>query len=159
MATFPELFRSNTNPFRELSRVQRDMDRIFDGFYERPLKTGDVSLATSNWAPPCEIHETATAYELRAEMPGIRKEDIKIDIEENRVSFAAEKRSHRNGETGKDTKTHFSEFSYGSFSRSFSLPQSIDLEKSGAAFDHGVLTITLTKAAPPAAKTRTLAVK
>jgi HSP20 family protein len=159
MATFPELFRSNTNPFRELSRVQREMDRIFDGFYERPFKTGDVSLASSNWAPPCEIHETATAYELRAEMPGIRKEDIKIDIEENRVSFAAEKRSQRNGEAAKDAKTHFSEFSYGSFSRSFSLPQSIDLEKSGAAFDHGVLTITLTKAAPPAAKTRTLTVK
>ena len=158
MANLPELFRTNTNPFRELARVQREMDRLFDGFYERPYKGGDLTTAQNTWAPPCEIHESQNAYELRAEMPGIRKEDIKIDIEENRVSFSAEKKSQWKSDT-KDAKTHFSELSYGSFSRTFTLPQAVDLEKSGAAFDHGVLTITLTKAAPPAAKSRTLAVK
>ncbi len=91
--------------------------------------------------------------------PSWAEENIKVDIEENRVSFSAEKRNSRTQDASKESKTHFSEFSYGSYSRSFTLPQTIDLEKSGAAFDDGVLTITLTKAAPPAAKARTLAIK
>ena len=160
MATFPELFRSNsTNPLREVSRVQREIDRLFDGFYDRPWRAGEGAAPASAWAPPCEVHETAAAYELRAEMPGVKKEDIQVDIEEDRVSFRAEKKSAWKGEANKDARTHFSELTYGVFTRSFTLPHSIDLEKSGAAFDHGVLTITLTKAAPPAAKSRTLAVK
>lgn len=161
MANLPEFFRSHTpgNPFRDLARVQREMDRIFDGFYDRPFKGTETAMTAGNWSPPCEVHETPNAYELRAELPGIRKEDIKVDIEENRVSFSAEKRNTRTQDASKENKTHFSEFSYGSYSRTFTLPQSIDLEKSGAAFDHGVLSITLTKAAPPAAKARTLAIK
>lgn len=116
-------------------------------------------MTAGNWSPPCEVRETPNAYELRAELPGTRKEDISIDIDENRVSFSAEKRNRRTQDASREGKTHFSEFSYGSYSRSLTLPQTIDLEKSGAAFDHGVLTITLTKAAPPAAKARTLAIK
>jgi HSP20 family protein len=134
------------------------MDRLFDGFYDRSYKGGDGTTTANTWAPPCEIHETQNSYELRAEMPGIRKEDIKINIEENRVSFSAEKKSQWKSDA-KDAKTHFSELSYGSLSRTFTLPLAVDLEKSGAAFDHGVLTITLTKAAPPTAKSHTLAVK
>lgn len=158
MANLPELFRTNTNPFRELARVQREMDRLFDGFYDKPYRNTEAAATAGAWAPPCEIHENQNSYELRAEMPGIRKEDIKIDIEENRVSFSAEKKAQWKSDN-RDSKTHFSELSYGSFSRTFTLPQAVDLEKSGAAFDHGVLTITLTKASPPAAKSRTLAVK
>lgn len=156
MSLFPELFRQNqSSPFRDLARVQRELDRAFESWFERPaaLKTGDVT-GVASWTPPCEIYETESGYELSAELPGVRKEDIKVDIEDNRVSFSAEKKSEK-----RDARTHVSEFSYGTFSRSFTLPQEINLERSGASFENGVLKINLTKATESAPKARTLTVK
>lgn len=154
MSLLPDFFRGTSagNPFREFSRLQREMDRLLDPL-DRPGRA-DYGLAIHTWAPACEITETEQAYELKAELPGVKKDDVKIDLEENRVSLTAEKREEK-----KDDKKHFSEVTYGTYSRTFSLPQAIDTERSVASFEHGVLKISMSKAKPTAAKSRSISIK
>ncbi len=154
MSFLPDFFRGapNSNPFRELSRMQREMERMFD-HYDRSGRT-DLGTPAGTWAPVCEVAETEHAYEIKAELPGVRKEDVKIDLEENRISFSAEKREEK-----KDEKRHFSEVTYGTYSRTFTLPKAVDTERSTASFDQGVLKILVTKTKPAGAKTRSLSIK
>ena len=156
MAFLPDFFRSSEthNPFREFSRLQREVDRALDTIYDRPRSPGSLTPTTSLWAPACEIRETDQAYEVRAEMPGMKKDEIKIELEENRITLSAERKEEKH-----DDKKHLSEFNYGSYLRSFTLPTAVDTERSAAQYENGVLSVSLTKLAPAASKNRRIRVK
>ncbi len=126
-------------PFRELAQMQDRINRIFGDVYTRRY-TDDV-MQRGDWIPVVDIFENNDQeIVLRAELPGIAKEDVDVRVENNTLTLKGErKREHE----VKDDQYHRVERSYGTFSRSFSLPSRIDTDKVRADFKDGVLTITL----------------
>lgn len=115
---------------------------------------GSPDVSTHTWMPPVDIRETAESLLVQAELPGLRKEDIDITLENNVLTLSGERRFE------KDTKEkdyHRVERSYGSFARSFSLPSTVQADKVDATFKDGVLTIHIAKA--EAARPRKISVK
>lgn len=127
-------------PFRELAQMQDRINRIFGDAYTRRYDDDDV-MQRGEWMPPVDIFENgAEEIVLRAELPGVTKEDIDIRVENNTLTLKGERK--RDAEV-KNEQYHRVERSYGTFSRSFSLPSRIDSEKVRADFRDGVLSITL----------------
>jgi len=126
------------NPFREFSKMQTDLERLFDDFFKAaPQATADFGLA-----PSCEIKEDSASYNLRFDIPGVKKEDIKIEFNRGVLSVSAERREEKKSE---DEKTRASEIYYGSFSRSLMLPSSVDEKMIDAKYDNGVLSVKIPK--------------
>ena len=100
-------------------------------------------MSTRSWAPPVDIKETPDSLVLSAELPGIDKKDVHINIEENVLTISGE-RSFSRDEKKEDY--HRIERVYGSFSRSFTLPRNVKLDAVKANFENGVLTVTIPKA-------------
>ncbi|HET8997989.1 MAG TPA: Hsp20/alpha crystallin family protein [Acetobacteraceae bacterium] len=129
-----------------------EMDRLFDrfagGFGFPSLSrmfdggNGGVETAFSVPSPAVDITEDDAAYKLSAELPGMAETEIEVSVVDDTLTIKGEKKQ----ETEKQEKNYYlSERSYGSFQRSFALPDSVDAEKIGAEFAKGVLTVTLPK--------------
>lgn len=115
------------------------MDRLFDNFYTmRPARTENSAV----WAPSVDVSEDSTNFYLRAELPGISREAIDLEVEENVLSIRGERRFEKK-EDGENF--HFVERSYGSFYRSFTLPRNVDSENIGAEYRDGVLSVMIPK--------------
>lgn len=128
------------DPFRELSTMQDRINRIFGDAYTRRYDDGDLTQR-GEWLPSVDIYENANhEIVLKAELPGITREDIDLRVENNTLTLRGERK--RDTEV-KDDQYHRVERSYGAFTRSFSLPTRIDTEKVRAEFKDGVLSITL----------------
>jgi len=112
------------------------------GFYVRPLH-GDPLPSASQIR--IEVKDTPESYSVEAELPGVRKDDIQITVEDNVVTLSAEIK--QNDEQRQGTQVLRSERYYGSVSRSFALPQPVDSSQSSAKFDNGVLNLVLPKRA------------
>ena len=113
-----------------------DFDRMLAGFL-RPL-----SGHAEGWMPPADLRESDSAYIIEAELPGVQKDDVELTYEDGVLTFSGE----RKFESAEDNKNyHRIERSYGTFSRSFSLPQDVSQEKVVAQFENGLLTISLPK--------------
>jgi HSP20 family protein len=126
------------DPFRELSTMQERINRIFGDAYRR---NDDDVLSRGDWLPPVDIFENDQhEIVLRAELPGLKREDIEIRVENNTLTLRGERK--RDTEVKQD-QYHRVERAYGAFGRSFSLPSTVNPEKVTAAFNDGVLTITL----------------
>jgi HSP20 family protein len=126
-------------PFRELAQMQDRINRIFGDAYTR--RYDDDVMQRGEWIPPVDIYETsAQEIVLRAELPGVAKEDIDLRVENNTLTL---KGTRKREADVKEDQYHRVERSYGSFIRSFSLPSRIDTEKVRAEFKDGVLSITL----------------
>jgi HSP20 family protein len=127
------------DPFRDLASMQDRINRIFGEAY---LRNNDEDvLNRGDWRPPVDIYENDKhEIVLRAELPGLKREDIDIRVENNTLTLRGERK--RDAEV-KQESYHRVERSYGGFSRSFSLPATVNTEKVSAAFADGVLTITL----------------
>jgi HSP20 family protein len=124
-------------PFRELAAVQARLNRIFT----EPYENGDDALAQANWVPPVDVFETAQhELVLKAELPGVKKEDIDLKVENNTLTIRGERK--REVET-KEEGYHRVERSYGGFARSFTLPSTVNAEAVKADYRDGVLTVTL----------------
>ena len=123
------------DPFNEL------VDDLFKGFLVRPLGDGGAALPRAK----VDVAEKNGAYVVTAELPGVKKEDIHVDIDGAQVTLAAEVK--REKEAAKDERVLHSERVYGKVSRSFTLPQEIDETKAEARFRDGVLELTLPKKA------------
>jgi HSP20 family protein len=95
------------------------------------------------WIPPVDVQETENAFIFTAELPGLSKDDVSITLEENLLTLSGE-RSLKEKEEGENF--HRIERSYGSFSRSFSLPSQVDASKVDASFKDGLLTVEIAKA-------------
>src|SRR5262245_7501366 len=99
-------------------------------------------VARSTWAPPVDIFERQDNLVIRAEVPGIQKEDMDVRIENGVLTLHGERREEKDV---KDVSTHLMERVYGSFTRSFSLPTTVDAAKVSAAYKDGVLEVTVPK--------------
>ena len=129
------------DPFRELEEVSDRLNRMF----ARPAVTrtnGKETMIVADWTPSVDISETEGEYQIKAEIPDVKKEDVKVTLEDGVLTIQGE-RKHEKEEKGK--KFHRIERSYGSFVRTFSLPDVIDEEKVKAEFKDGVLTLTMPK--------------
>jgi len=128
------------DPFRDLVTLREKMNRLFED-----AVTGrgeDKDLVTSSWAPAVDIYEDENQLVLTAEVPGIEEKDIEIKLEDNTLSIHGERKMEK--ET-KEENYHRIERAYGSFYRSFTLPNYIDQEKIRAEHENGVLKITMPK--------------
>lgn len=124
------------DPFRELNQMQDRINRIFGDTYR-----GSDDLSRGDWMPPVDIFENDNhEIVLKAELPGIKREDIDIRVENNLLTIRGERK--REEETRQES-FHRVERVYGTFSRSFALPSTIDTEKVSADFKDGVLTVAL----------------
>ena len=110
-------------------------------------------VSTSAWLPSVDVFEDKESLKIVAELPGLKPEDVKITLENSTLTLRGEKKQVAEEKT---ERVHRYERSYGSFERSFSLPNTVDADKVAASFENGVLTITLPKAEK--AKPREIAV-
>jgi HSP20 family protein len=133
------------DPFNEL------VDDLFKGFFVRPMYAG-----TQEALPRLrvEVAEKNGAYTVTAELPGAKKEDIKVDVDGAQVTLSAEVK--REKEVAEGDRLLHTERQYGKVSRSFTLPQELDEEKVAATFKDGILELTLPKKTAPARKAITI---
>ena len=134
------------DPIKELEDVYTRLNRIFGRTLSR-TETGKELLATVDWAPSVDISETDTAYLLKGEIPGVKKEDVKITIEGGMLTIQGERKQEKE-EKGK--KFHRVECSYGSFLRSFRMPDDADENNVKAEFKDGMINVTLAKSSAKA---------
>lgn len=128
------------DPFRELEDMSERLNRVFS----RPAlrNNGKESMTVADWMPTVDISETDGEYLIKAELPEVKKEDVKVTVENGVLTLQGERRQERE-EKGK--KYHRVERSYGSFVRSFTLPESVDEGGVKAEYKDGVLNLHLPK--------------
>jgi len=127
-------------PFRDLVSIQDEMNQLFDDFFGRPVTRTEWTEGV--WSPTVDVSEDEDNVIIKAEMPGTKKEDVKISIQDNVLTLKGQKKQEKEE---KDKNYHRVERSYGSFCRSFQLPTSVKTDKIKANYKDGVLNITLPK--------------
>ena len=132
--------RSGWNPFRELEEMSDRLNRVV----ARAPRGGNENeaMTMADWTPSVDISETTAEYVIEAEIPEVKKEDVRVTLEHGVLTVRGMRR-HKAEE--KDRKYHRVERSYGSFVRSFSLPDLVDDTKVQAVFKDGILTLHLPK--------------
>jgi HSP20 family protein len=123
-------------PFRDLLALQERLNRGFDS----SRQTGEEQLGT--WAPAVDIYETEKEIVLKADLPGLKLEDVDISLNNNVLSVRGERRFEKDV---KEDNYHRVERAYGNFVRTFTLPNTVNVEQIDATYDNGVLKITLPK--------------
>ena len=125
-------------PFQDLATVQDRMNRLFNEFHNRH---DDDVMTRGAWVPPVDIFENGNKeLVIKAELPAMTREDIDVTVENQTLTIRGEKKFNHEV---KDEQYHRVERTYGSFSRSFSLPSTVDVTKVSADYKDGVLTVTL----------------
>jgi HSP20 family protein len=127
-------------PFRDMMNIQDEVNRLFDDFLGRPLLRTEWSEEV--WSPSVDISETEDKVIIKAEMPGLNKDEVKISLQDNTLTLMGEKKQEK---VEKDANYHRVERSYGVFNRSFTLPTSVKSDKIKATYKDGILSITLPK--------------
>jgi HSP20 family protein len=129
-------------PFRDLLATEREFDRLFREAFSPLFGEREGEFSTRAWAPAVDIFETDNSIVLKAELPGVDPKDVEVRVEDNTLYLKGERKFEN--ET-KEENYHRIERSYGSFARSFVLPNSMDAEKVAAEYQDGLLTLTLPK--------------
>jgi HSP20 family protein len=124
--------------FSELSRMQEEMNRYFDDFFGEQRR----GLAEGAWLPAVDVSETDSEMVVRAELPGMTQDDIEVNLQDNVLTLKGEKKQEKKEEK---ENYHRVERSYGSFSRSFTLPAGVNQDEVKATFKDGVLEIAMPK--------------
>ena len=130
------------DPFRELDDLQNRLSTMFG---RAPVKKeGDKreALTVAEWAPLVDIVEDDKNYVIKAELPGIKKEEIKVGVQDDVLTISGQRHYEKEE---KDKKFHRIERAYGSFMRSFTIPEDSDGEKVSAEFKDGILIVHLPK--------------
>jgi len=125
--------------FGDLTRMQEDMNRFFDEFFGEHRR----GLSEGAWLPAVDVSETDNEFVVRAELPGMSHEDIDINVQDNILTLKGEKKQEKNEE---GENFHRLERSYGSFSRSFTLPTGVKPDDIKASFKDGILHVSMPKA-------------
>lgn len=136
------------DPFRELEDVSNSLNRFFGRSAARTESNREM-LAVADWMPSVDISETDAAYLIKAEIPDVKKEDVKVTIQDGMLTIQGERKLDKE-EKGK--KFHRIERSYGSFVRSFQVPDDADETAVKAEFKDGMINVTLPKSAKAKAK-------
>lgn len=129
------------DPFRDLTSIQERMNQIFEDALSRS-RGRDEGLRTGMWTPAVDIYEKNDAVVVKAELPGVEKDQISVEVKDGILTLRGERKFERDV---KEESYHRIERSYGTFLRSFSLPVSVDQDKVKAAFRDGVLEVELPK--------------
>jgi HSP20 family protein len=131
-------------PAREMHSLQSEMNRLFNNFFEPTTggNGGNGGNAFRRWSPAMDLVETDNHYVLKADLPGVSEDDVKIELEDNVLTVSGERKSsHEEGKQG----YYRVERSYGAFSRTLTLPEGVDADSINATFDSGVLTVEIPK--------------
>jgi HSP20 family protein len=128
------------DPARELDTLQTDINQVFDTFFGGRTANG----AARRWVPAIDLAETDDQLVLSADLPGLDKDDVSIEIKDGVLTVSGERKAEH-----EETKNgyHRVERAYGGFSRSLSLPRGVDAEQVQAEFDKGVLEVRIPKPA------------
>lgn len=129
------------NPARDFQVLQNQLNSLFEPFASR-FGLGDEDWSRATWVPPVDLEETGEKLILRAELPGMKAEDIDIRFENGVLTLRGERR-FENSENNRNF--HRVERAYGSFARSFTLPSSIDTERVTANYQNGILELEMPK--------------
>ena len=144
------------NPFDEMRRLQREMDDMFAGFFERGVEGGRNLMNWGTRVPLSDIEDTGDAFKITAELPGLAKEDINIKVDKDSIEISAERKDVKE----KDEKNfYYCERSYSGYRRRFGLPAEIDPNKVDAEYVDGVLQVTMKKLASESKKVKEVKVK
>lgn len=130
---------ANITRFNPIAPIEDMFDELTRGFFVRPLslpRQADLQIKL-------DVKEDEKAYKVRAELPGVKKEDIHVDVEGNHISLSAETSAQREEKEGE--KTIYRERTYGMVSRQFDLPTEVDPQGCKAEYKDGVLDLTLPK--------------
>jgi HSP20 family protein len=148
--------RRPTNPFELMRSVSEEMDRLFGDFGIRrrwPFAMFGRESGEALWAPDIEVEERGSKLIVRADLPGLTKNDVKVEVTDDALTIEGE-RTHE--EEKKEERYYDTERSYGRFSRSIALPEGANAETAKATFKDGVLEITLDAPEPRATTARRL---
>ena len=126
-------------PVRELHTMQQEMNRLFNSFFDAPTAAGN---GPRRWVPAMDLVELDDHFVLRADLPGLGEEDVKIEITDDVLTLSGERRFEH--ETRKEGFFRL-ERGAGSFSRSLTLPEGVDADAVSASFDKGVLEVRIPK--------------
>lgn len=154
MLTRWEPFKTTLDPFKELEEMERRLSTLFGRAPARTNGDKREALTVTEWTPLVDIVEDEKEYLIKAELPELKKEDVKVTVQDDVLTLSGE-RKYEKEEKGK--KYHRVERAYGSFERSFTLPDDADGAKVSAEFKDGVLKIHLPKSEK--AKPKAIAVK
>lgn len=129
------------NPFHELEEVSDRLNRML-ARPAAPGTSGKETMIVADWTPSVDISETEGEYQIKAEIPDVKREDVKVTLEDGVLTIQGQRKQEKEE---KGTKYHRIERSYGSFARTFSLPDVIEIDKVKAEFKDGVLNLHLPK--------------
>ncbi len=129
------------DPLRDLLSIQDRMNRLFEQTLSR--SRSDEGMAASTWSPAVDIYETPETIVMKAELPGLAREDIEIHVRDNTLTLKGERRFAKDVQQENYLRI---ERVYGAFQRNFTLPATIQQDKIHAIFKDGVLELTLPKA-------------
>lgn len=137
------------DPFREIVSLRDELDRLFDSVFGRfPRERGE-----SYWTPSLDIEETEDTIIVRVELPGMSKDDIKVNLSGDTLTISGERKQ----EMEKKSKTYYRiERSYGKFQRTVTLPAEVEGDKAKASYRNGILELTLPKSAKSKAREITI---
>jgi HSP20 family protein len=124
-------------PFRDMLNLRADMDRLFSSFFG-----GFPEDREGQWAPLIDIEEDNENITVKAELPGMNKNEIKVTVRDNMLFISGDRKQEKEI---KDKTFHRIERSYGQFSRAITLPATVEADKIKASYKDGVLSITLPK--------------
>jgi HSP20 family protein len=128
------------DPFRDLRTLQEEVNRLFSSNLDPSF--GEEGIGRGAWNPNVDIYQNKDQIVLEAELPGMNREDFELTMEKNVLTLRGERRFEKKDETD---NYHRVERSYGSFSRSFTLPQQVSGAGAAAEYRNGVLRVTLPK--------------
>lgn len=136
------------DPFKEMEEMTARLAPWL-GTEGRPSVSQNEAMTVTQWVPLVDITEDEKEYLIKTELPEVKKEEVKVSVENGRLSISGERKFEKEE---KDKKYHRIERSYGSFLRSFTLPDTAKADQVVAEFKDGVLLVHVPKAAKPAAK-------
>ena len=143
-------------PDNFIRTVNDEISTLLNRHFNSYFPQNDYWEDAEKYSMPIEISDKGEEYDIRAELPGIKKEDLDIDIEDNYLRINAKKFD----ETKEEEKNFkHSEFNYGEFSRTIQLPEEINIDKTEAKLEHGVLKITAPKLHKDKEKSKKIQIK
>src|SRR6266571_6372094 len=138
------------NPLREIDEPQNRLHRFFLGGFPNRMGSGEIhSLTVADWSPEVDISEDDHGYLLKADLPEMKKDDVRVTVEDGILSVSGERKSEKEDQK---RKFHRIERCFGNFRRSFTLPEDTDSTKVTAEFRDGVLKVHLPTTARPKSK-------
>ncbi len=140
LSPFDPLALARWDPFSETTSLRDALNRLVETSFVRPSS----ALVGTPLTVPVDVSENENAYTIEASLPGMKPEEVNITVQENVLTISGERKERLERKEG--DQVIYQEHRYGSFSRSFSLPTSVDADKAKAQFENGVLRLTIPKA-------------